>query len=53
MGGVVAAVAGPNLARWSQSWGPESFTGSFLVLCACSVWRLPPLYGLRFALASC
>ena len=47
MGGVVAAVAGPNLARWSQGWGSEPFTASFLVLSGLSVASAAVLYRLN------
>ena len=37
MGGIVAAIAGPNLARLTQDLGTEPFTASYLVLGALSV----------------
>ena len=37
MGGVVAAIAGPNLARVTQDLGPEPFTSSYLALAVLSV----------------
>ena len=49
-GGVIAAVAGPELAKWSKDWmAPVSFAGSFaalsvlalLSLCLLSLIRIP------------
>ncbi|MGE5451800.1 MAG: MFS transporter [Acidobacteriota bacterium] len=47
LGGVVAAIAGPNLARLTQGIGPEPFTASYLVLSVLSVMAGALLTGLR------
>lgn len=46
-GGVVAAVAGPNLARMTQGLGPRPFVASYLAIFALSLAALLVIAGLR------
>ena len=46
-GGVVAAVAGPNLATWSREALPTEFAGSYVILVVLALVAMVPLAFLR------
>jgi len=46
-GGVIAAVIGPNLAQWTQSWNTAPFAGSYAALAGITLLSFVTLLWLR------